>query len=65
MMSFCLPVIYASFTSVMMIKYEVLGLNMNFLTWGLYFGNMFAVYITYIIGKVMDKCLGHLCRFLL
>lgn len=64
-MSFCLPVLYAGFTSIMMIKYQVLDLNMNFMTWGIYFANIFAVYATHLIGKVVDKCLDCLCRYLL
>lgn len=62
MLRFYLPLIYASYTTYIILKYQVLDLNMNLVTWGVYFANIFAVYTLHKIGKVLDKCLERLLR---
>ena len=57
---FILPFIYGGITSITVIKMGLFNLGMNFVTWGIYFTNLFIAYILYKTGKVIDRCLGHL-----
>ena len=57
---FILPFIYGGITSITVIKMGLFNLGMNFVTWGIYFTNLFIAYILYKIGKVIDRCLGRL-----
>ena len=58
---FILPFIYGGITSITVIKMGLFNLGMNFVTWGIYFINLFIAYILYKTGKVIDRCLG--CLF--
>lgn len=62
MLHFCLPLAYASYTTIMILKYQLLDLNMNLVTWSLYFANILVVYIIHKLGKVLDKCLEQFLR---
>ena len=57
---FILPFIYGGITSITVIKMGLFNLGMNFVTWGIYFTNLFIAYILYKTGKVNDRCLGRL-----
>lgn len=57
---FILPFIYGGITSITVIKMGLFNIGMNFVTWSVYFINLFIAYILYKIGKVIDRCLGHL-----
>ena len=57
---FILPFIYGGITSITVIKMGLFNLGMNFVTWGIYFTNLFIAYILYKKGKVIDRCLGRL-----
>ena len=57
---FILPFIYGGITSITVIKMGLFNLSMNFVTWGVYFINLFIAYILYKTGKVIDRCLGRL-----
>ena len=57
---FILPFIYGGITSITVIKMGLFNLGMNFVTWGIYFTNLFIAYILYKTGKVIDRCLGRL-----
>lgn len=58
---FILPFIYGGITSITVIKMGLFNLGMNFVTWGVYFINLFIAYILYKTGRVIDRCLG--CLF--
>ena len=45
---FILPFIYGGITSITVIKMGLFNLGMNFVTWGIYFTNLFIAYILYI-----------------
>jgi hypothetical protein len=55
-----LPIIYGLFTSSMIIKYELLNLDMNLVTWCVYFLSIFIAYILFKLGGMIDKCLEYL-----
>ena len=55
---FILPFIYGGITSITVIKMGLFNLGMNFVTWGIYFTNLFIAYILYKTGKVIYRCLG-------
>ena len=57
---FILPFIYGGITSITVIKMGLFNLGMNFITWSIYFVNLFIAYTLYETGKVIDKCLGRL-----
>lgn len=57
---FILPFIYGGITSITVIKMGLFNLGMNFITWSIYFINLFIAYTLYKTGKVIDKCLGRL-----
>ena len=57
---FILPFIYGGITSITVIKMGLFNLGMNFVTWGVYFINLFIAYILYKTGKVIDRCLERL-----
>ena len=57
---FILPFIYGGITSMTVIKMGLFNLGMNFITWSIYFINLFIAYTLYKTGKVIDKCLGRL-----
>ncbi len=57
---FILPFIYGGITSITIIKMGLFNLGMNFITWSIYFINLFIAYTLYKTGKVIDKCLGRL-----
>lgn len=57
---FILPFIYGGITSITVIKMGLFNLGMNFVTWGVYFINLFIAYILYKTGGVIDRCLGRL-----
>ena len=57
---FILPFIYGGITSISIIKTGLFNLGMNFVTWGVYFINLFIAYILYKTGKVIDRCLEQL-----
>ena len=54
---FILPFIYGGITSITVIKMGLFNLGMNFVTWCIYFTNLFIAYILYKTGKVIDRCL--------
>ena len=58
---FILPFIYGGITSITVIKMGLFNIGMNFVTWSVYFINLFIAYILYKTGKVIDRCLG--CLF--
>ena len=57
---FILPFIYGGITSITVIKMGLFNLGMNFITWSIYFVNLFIAYTLYKTGKVIDRCLGRL-----
>ena len=57
---FILPFIYGGITSITVIKMGLFNLGMNFITWSIYFINLFIAYTLYKTGKVIDECLGRL-----
>ena len=57
---FILPFIYGGITSITIIKMGLFNLGMNFITWSIYFINLFIAYTLYKTGRVIDKCLGRL-----
>lgn len=57
---FILPFIYGGITSITVIKMGLFNLGMNFITWSIYFINLFIAYTLYKTGKVIDRCLGRL-----
>lgn len=59
MMNFILPFVYASYTSVSLIKNELFFLGVNTLTIGIYIMNIIATFALYMIGGALDRCLEH------
>lgn len=57
MMNFILPFVYASYTSVSLIKNELFFLGVNTLTIGIYIMNIIATFALYMIGGALDRCL--------
>lgn len=57
---FILPFIYGGITSITVIKMGLFNLGMNFVTWGVYFINLFIAYTLHKTGRVIDRCLGRL-----
>ena len=57
---FILPFIYGGITSITVIKMGLFNLGMNFITWVIYFVNLFIAYILYKTGRGIDRCLGRL-----
>ena len=59
-LEFILPFIYGGITSLTVIKMGLFNLGMNFVTWSIYFANLFIAYTLYKTGRVIDRCLGRL-----
>ena len=59
-LEFILPFLYGCYTSAAIIKNGLFTLDMNLLTWSVYFLNIFMAYVLYKVGKVIDRCLVHL-----
>jgi len=57
---FILPSVYGLFVSCLVIKLGMFNVNMNLLTWMVYFFNVFIAYLLYKLGEVLDKCLERL-----
>lgn len=57
MMNFILPFVYASYTSVSLIKNELFFLGINTFTIGIYIMNIIATFALYMIGGALDRCL--------
>ena len=57
---FILPFIYGGITSITVIKMGLFNLGMNFITWSIYFINLFIAYTLHKTGRVIDRCLGRL-----
>lgn len=57
MMNFILPFVYASYTSVSLIKNELFFLGINTFTIGIYIMNIIATLALYMIGGALDRCL--------
>lgn len=57
MMNFILPFVYASYTSISLIKNELFFLGVNTLTIGIYIMNIIATFALYMIGGALDRCL--------
>ena len=57
---FLAPMMYGSFASYLVLKYEIFHIGLNLLTISVVALNMFMAYMLYILGRMIDKCLEHL-----
>ena len=57
---FILPFIYGGLTSITILRMGLFNLGMNFVTWSVYFLNLFIAYILFRIGRVFDRWLEQL-----
>lgn len=59
-LEFILPLMYGGYVSIMILKYGLINININTLTFGIYLLNIIVVYVLHRFGKVFDKCLEQL-----